>query len=201
MELLSQGVFAAVVHGAGGFVQQQDRWIEQQGPGQQHGLALAAGEQLAALAHRAVEALGMLAGQFADAGQFRHFEHACIADVAGPEGQVVAQATGQQRQVMGDIADLLAQVGDIQLPQVQAVEEQLALLRFVKSHQQTRQGAFARAAATDDSDPLTGREMKARVRQCRCALVVVVERYALDLQCPLQLGAVQRPLLGIAFLG
>ncbi|CAH0130340.1 hypothetical protein SRABI112_00191 [Pseudomonas mediterranea] len=201
VELLPQSVFAAVVHGAGGFVQQQDRWIEQQGPGQQHGLALAAGEQLAAFAHRAVEALGMLAGQFADAGQFRHFEHARVADVAGAEGQVVAQTAGQQRQVMGDIADLLAQVGDVQLPQVQAVEQQLAFLRFVESHQQARQGAFARAAAADDPDPFTGLEFEARVRQRRCALVVVVERHAVDVQRPLQLGAVQWPLPGIALLG
>ncbi|MNT55086.1 hypothetical protein D3C72_1922940 [compost metagenome] len=85
----------------------------------------------------------VLPGQFGDAGHFRHFEHASVTDIARAEGQVVAQAAGQQRQVVGDVADLMAQVGDVQLPQVQAIEQQLAFIRFIEPHYQSRQGAFA----------------------------------------------------------
>src|SRR5690606_34941707 len=85
LQAVAQKVFAGVVHGTGRLVQQQDGRVEQQGPGQQHGLALAAGKQLTAFADRAVEALRVLPGQFTDAGQFSHFEHACVADITSAE--------------------------------------------------------------------------------------------------------------------
>ncbi|MNO68847.1 hypothetical protein D3C76_596900 [compost metagenome] len=76
VKFLPQDVFAAVVHGAGGFVEQHDGRVEQHRPGHQYGLALAAGQQLPAFAHGPVEALRVLPGQFGHAGHFRHFEHA-----------------------------------------------------------------------------------------------------------------------------
>ena len=73
LQFLPQNVFAAVVHGAGRFVEQQDRRVEQQGPGQQYGLALTAGEQLSAFADGPIKTLRVLTGQLGDTGQFRDF--------------------------------------------------------------------------------------------------------------------------------
>ncbi len=101
---------------------------------------------------------------------------------------------------MGDITDLMTQVGDVQLSQVQAIEQQLAFFRFVKTHHQSRQGAFARAAAADDADPLAGLDAEADIGQRCIVLAVVAEGHADDIQRALQLRALQRPLFGIAFL-
>ncbi|MNC42116.1 hypothetical protein D3C75_909200 [compost metagenome] len=73
---------------------------------------------MSALADRALEALRMLAGQLADAAQFGHLEQALVADVACAQGHVAAQGAGKQRQVVGDVADLVAQVGHVDLPLV-----------------------------------------------------------------------------------
>ena len=101
---------------------------------------------------------------------------------------------------MGDVTDLLAQVSDIQLPQVEAVEQQLAFFGFVKAHQQPRKGTFARPTAADDADPFTGFEAETDVAQRRGILAVVVEGHAADVQRALQLCALQRSLFAVAFL-
>ncbi|MCY1410125.1 hypothetical protein D9M71_254900 [compost metagenome] len=142
----------------------------------------------------------MLARQFADAGQLRHFEHARITHVARTQGQVVAQAAGQQRQVVGDVADLLAQVGDIQLPQVQAIEQDLAFFRGIEAHDQPRQRAFARTAAADDADAFARLDAQGDVVQGWCVLPCIAKGDMADLQRPLQLSALQGALAGLAFL-
>lgn len=200
VQALAQQVFAGVVHGAGGFVEHQDWRVEQQCAGQQYGLALAAGQQLAAFAYRAVEALRMLAGQVHHAGKLGDFEHARVADVTGAEGQVVAQAAGQQWQVVGDVADLMAQVGDVELAQVEVVEQDLPFVGAVEGHQQSRQGALARTAATDDAEALASAQAQADVVQRRCALARVGETDLPHLQSPLELGTIQRPLLVLTLL-
>ncbi|MNK82734.1 hypothetical protein D3C87_1025190 [compost metagenome] len=153
-----------------------------------------------ALAHRPVETLRMLAGKFGNAGQFGDFEHPRIADVACAEGQVVTQAAGQQRQIVSDVADLLAQVSDIELAQVETVKQQLAFFGFIETHDQSRQGAFARTAAADDADPFTGFQAETDIAQCRRILAVVVKGHAADVERALQLRTLQRPLLAVAFL-
>ena len=54
-------------------------------------------QQLPTLAYRAVKTLRVLPCQVDDASQFRHFEHARIADIACAQRQVVAQAASQKR--------------------------------------------------------------------------------------------------------
>ncbi|MNN31542.1 hypothetical protein D3C81_1452330 [compost metagenome] len=68
---------------------------------------------------------------------------------------------------MGDVADLVAQVGDIDLPLVDAVEQDLPFARAIETHQQARQGALARAAAADDGDLLAGGDAQVDALQRR----------------------------------
>ncbi|MCY1501967.1 hypothetical protein D9M68_360560 [compost metagenome] len=142
----------------------------------------------------------MLPGQFGDAGQLGHFEHPRVADMARAEGDVVAQAAGQQRQVVGDVADLLAQVGDVELAQVEAVEQHLALVRLVEAHQQAAEGALAGAAAADDADLLARRHAQVEIAQRRRALLRIAELQLADFQRAVQPGALQRALAGLALL-
>ncbi|MCY1180497.1 hypothetical protein D9M73_209470 [compost metagenome] len=61
-------VFALCIQGTGGFVQQQDRRIDQQGPGNRQALALPAGKADAALPQLCLVALGQLPDEFVGMG-------------------------------------------------------------------------------------------------------------------------------------
>ncbi|CRM22543.1 hypothetical protein [Pseudomonas sp. 25 R 14] len=102
---------------------------------------------------------------------------------------------------MGDIAHLLAQVGHIQLPQVEAIEQQLAFLRRIKAHHQPAQGTFARAAAADNPHAFAGLELETDLAQGRGVLPGVAEGHLADFQGTCQLRAFQRALLRVALLG
>src|SRR3990167_3325103 len=87
VQAVAQDLLAGVVHGAGGFIKEQNRRVQEQCAGHQHRPARAAGEQWAALTHGPVEALRMLPGKIADAGHLGDFEHALVADIACAQGQ------------------------------------------------------------------------------------------------------------------
>ncbi len=59
---------------------------------------------------------------------------------------------------------------------------------------------FARTAAADDADPFAGFHAEADVGQGRSILAVVVKRHAADVECALQLRALQWSLFGVTFL-
>ena len=197
---MAQSILTGVVHRAGRFVQQQDRRVKEQGAGQQYHLPLAAGEQLPTFANGAVKALWMLAGQLGDAGDTGNLQHVFVTDVVGAEGQVVAQAAGQQRQVVGDVANLVTQVSHIQLAQIQAVNQQLAFVGVVVVHQQPRQGTFARAAAADDANALAGFDMQVDVMQGVTALPWVAKAQLAGVDGAMQACMFQWALFGLALL-
>ena len=95
---------------------------------------------------------------------------------------------------MGDIADLVAQVGHIELTQIEVVEQNLPFVRAVEGHHQTCQGAFARAAAANDADALASCHAQADTCQGGRALSWVVEGDVAYIQCAMQVGAIQWPL-------
>ncbi|MNZ91287.1 hypothetical protein D3C78_1102650 [compost metagenome] len=200
MQALAQLVFAGVVHVAGGFVENHDWWLQQHRSGEQHRLALTTGKQLAALAHRTLEPLRMLARQFTDAGQLSDFKHARIADIARAEGEVVTQAAGQQRQVVSHIADLVAQVSYVELAQVEVVEQDLPFIRGVKAHQQSGQGTFARTAAADDTDALARLDAEAHRIEGGDVLPGIAKADMTDLNGAAQLGAFQGLLASLPLL-
>ena len=102
---------------------------------------------------------------------------------------------------MGHIAHLLAQVGHVQLPQVETIEQQLAFFWGVKPHHQPAQGAFARAAAPDNPHALARLELEADLVQGRGVLPGVAEGHLADFQGARQLRAFQGALLWVALLG
>ncbi|MNZ41305.1 hypothetical protein D3C78_588530 [compost metagenome] len=101
---------------------------------------------------------------------------------------------------MGDVAKLAAQVGDVQLAQVEVVQQYLAFFRVMEAHQQAAQGAFARAAAADDANPLTRLYGHVHILQCRAGLCRVAEADMAEGQAALERGVLQGLLFGLAFL-
>jgi len=79
-----------------------------------------------------------------------------VLDVAGTADQIVAQGTGQQLDILRHVADVVAQLADVDLPNVHAVYQQRAIVGFVQADDQLGQRTLARAAAADDADFLAG---------------------------------------------
>ncbi len=93
------------VQGAGRLVEQQDRGVAQDGPGQGDALALAARELHAPLPHQRGEALGELVGELRDVGG-RGGRADLVLGGAGPgEGDVVPQAAVEHRGFLRDVGD------------------------------------------------------------------------------------------------
>src|SRR5262245_47361789 len=63
---------------------------------------------------------------------------------------VCAHSVIEQMSLLSDYGDLFAQRGDVQIAQIVAVNQHRACHRIVKSRNQIRQRALARAALPDD---------------------------------------------------
>ncbi len=95
----------AGVERAGGFVQQQDRRVLEDGAGDGDALLFAAGKLQAALAHHGVIALRQLDDEFVDLGQPRRFLDLGIAGADPAIGDVVADRVVEQHRVLRNDAD------------------------------------------------------------------------------------------------
>ncbi|MNJ12270.1 hypothetical protein D3C77_64550 [compost metagenome] len=102
---------------------------------------------------------------------------------------------------MGHVADLVAQVGDVELAQVEVVEEYLAFVGGIEPHHQAGQGAFARAAATDDADTFARLDAEAHAIERGGVLSAIAKGDMADLEGAVQLCALQRLLASLALLG
>ncbi|MNF49491.1 hypothetical protein D3C84_307630 [compost metagenome] len=164
-------------------------------------LALASGQILATLADLQLVALGVQAGEFVHAGQLGGLQHLLVLHVACAGHQVVAQGAGEQLDVLGHIADVVAQVADVQLAHIDAVEQQAATVGLVQADDQPGQRTLARAAAADDADLLAGADAQGDVREGRLLLLRVVEVDVAELDGALQSLALERTFVRVALLG
>jgi len=163
-------------------------------------LSLAAGEVLPAFAHLQFVTLRMQSGKFMHAGQFCGLQHHFVVHVACARDEVVAQGAGQQLDVLGHVADVVAQFADIDLANVHAIDQQRARIRLVKTDQQFGQRAFARAAAPDDADLLARPHIQVDAAQRQVLLVRVGEVDFAERHRALQRLAAERAFVVVAFL-
>ncbi|MCY1359782.1 hypothetical protein D9M69_463770 [compost metagenome] len=164
-------------------------------------MPLTAGEVLPALADLQLITLRMQARILVDAGQFCGLQHQFVLDIPRTGNQVVAQGAGEQLNVLGHVADVVAQLADVDLADIHTIDQQRAVIRLIQPHQQLRQRALARAASANDADLLAGTDRQVDVLQRQILLLRVGEVELAALNATLQHLAAERTLFEIALLG
>ncbi|MNC37670.1 hypothetical protein D3C75_862410 [compost metagenome] len=132
--------------------------------------------------------------------QFGSLQNQLILDVTSPADQVVAQGTGQQLDVLGHVADVVAQFADVDLANVHAIDQQRAAVGLVQADDELGQRALARATAADDAHLLAGTDGQVDVLQGLVLLVRVGEIDPAELDAALQHLAAQRAFFEVSLL-
>ncbi|MND85551.1 hypothetical protein D3C80_774820 [compost metagenome] len=146
--LLDQ-VFALRIEGAGGFVEQQDRRIHQQGPGDRQALALATRQAQAGIAKVGLVTIGQLQDELMGMGTARGGLDLLDRGIGASVADVVFHRAEEQRRVLRYQRKVAAQVLGVEVAEVLAVEQDAPLLRVIKTQQQIKQRRLARPRRPD----------------------------------------------------
>ncbi len=164
--LLDQ-LLAERVERAGGFIEDETLRLGQQGAGDGKPLALAAGKRRAAFAHARGEPAGQLGDEFPRVGQFAGMADGGIGGVGPGDPDVVAHGCPENKWILRDDAELLAQIAGLKFPQVHAAEAHRPGLRVVEPEEELRERGLARAGRTDKGETLPVRNRERQIAQHR----------------------------------
>ena len=148
------------VHGARRFVEKDDFRSRNQQPGDRNGLLLAAGKVVSPLADIHVVAARMAGHELVDAGQPRCRDDLIVGGVGARHQQVFLDGAREQIARLAGDADCRSYLGRMVLPDVDAVDQQLAGSRQIEAAEQPADRRLARPDAADDADPLAGGDAK-----------------------------------------
>ena len=161
--------FGPGIHGAGRFVQGDDRGIAQKGPRQRHPLPLADAQLRPAEPFSQQRIITL--GQFFD-GQGRPRRQRCGMDAGRirPGAQIAhGDVFGSSRMIthrlLEEHRDPAAQLGRVEPAQVHPVQQDRPLAGIVEPTEQLDQGAFPGAVVADDGGRLPGGKREREVRQ------------------------------------
>ena len=115
--------FGLVVQRRHGLVENQDGRVLEQRARNGDALALAAREQCAAVSDRRVQPLRQIRGEFVDVGDVRRLLHGFRIRIVDAEGDVVADRIVEQHHVLAHQRHVVAQVAQIALAHVDAVDQ------------------------------------------------------------------------------
>lgn len=135
-----------------GIVEDEDGGVAEDGAGDGGALFLAAGEGDAALADFGLEACGKgsdIIGEAAFGGGFGDGFGRCARDA---EGDVFSEGGTEQEGFLGDEADGGAELVEVEVAQIDAIEEDAAGGGVEESGQEIEEGGFATAGLADDGD-------------------------------------------------
>ena len=166
-------VLGVTVEVGGGLVEDQERRVAQERPGQGQPLALTGRQARPALAQHGVEALGQPVDQVGEAGVVHRPADPLGRGVGPAEGDVVGQGPGEQVGSLGDPGHLGPPRVGVQVGQIERADPDSARGRTDEAQHHLEQGrlpAAARAGQGHDLargdgevDPVEGRLGPARV--------------------------------------
>jgi hypothetical protein len=174
------GAFGFGVERAGGFVQDQNRRVLQNGAGDGEALALAAGKRDAFFADDGVEALGFLHDEIVGVGVFGGGDDFVVRRAEPAQLDVPADGVVEQNVFLRDDGDLVPQVARGNLAQIHAADFDRAACGVVKTQEQVGERGFAGAAGADERDELAGLDGEVDVVQDRFFAVVEIEVLKFD---------------------
>ena len=158
-------LLALVVERARRFIEDEDARVGGESARDGDALALAAGEIGAPLLDHGVIALRQLGDEFMRARQLRHADHLAARHRRIGERDVVMDGAVEQKVFLEHHADLAAQPGGIGLRDVDAVDQDLAALRLIKTLDELRQSRLAGARRADDANHLAGLDRERDFRE------------------------------------
>jgi len=109
VESLLDESFGLGVDGGGGFVEEEDGWIFEEGAGYRKALFFSAGELDAALADIGVEAFGEFFDEGGGAGSIEGFPKFGFAGIPFGHEEVFANGTVEEEGFLGNVADVFTQ--------------------------------------------------------------------------------------------
>ena len=152
LEGLLNRLFAFGVDVAGGLVEDQDRRIVEDRPGDREALPFAAGETRAALAEPGVVAERRVEDELVGLGRFGGGDRLLGRAGGQAVNQIVPDRAAEQERLLQHDADLLAELLRRELAYVNAVDQHAAFVHVVETAEQVDQRRLAAAAAADDAD-------------------------------------------------
>jgi hypothetical protein len=166
---LIQGIldeaFALGIEAAGGFIQDQDGGIGEDGAGDGDALALAAGKLGAALADEGVIPFGHGLDEEMGVGLFGGFVDFGLGGVGFAVGDVFADAAAKEEDFLGDEGEVLAEGGQGHVLDGLAIHENSAAGGLIKAVEQGDGGGLATATGADDGDALAGQCFEGKLAQ------------------------------------
>lgn len=152
--------FGFGVEAGGGFVEDEDAGVGEDGAGDGDALFLAAGEFDAAFADDGFVAVGEAFDEFIDAGDAAGFEDFGFGGLGAGEGDVFADGSVEEEGFLEDDAELGAVAAELDGGEVDVIDEDAPGAGDVEGGDEADGGGFAGAGGADESGDGAGRGME-----------------------------------------
>ena len=155
------------VHAAGGVVEDEDARVHHERPRYRDALPLAAAECEPALPDDGLVALGERRDEVVGLRGPRRRAHLLVGRLGLAEADVLGNRRTEQERVLVHDADVAAQVGELQVAHVLAVDEHRAAAGVVEARHEVGERGLAAPRVADERDRLAGRDLEAHASQYR----------------------------------
>ena len=169
-----------VIQRRGGFIQNQNRRVFQEYPGNGNALLLATGKPGTALAHVGIIAILQAHDKVVDVGILRRFLDLLLGGILFSISDVLPDGSRKDIHILLDNADGLPQAFELQLANVVTVHQNAAAGDVIKSGQQGANGGFAAAGRANQCAGFSRRNLNVQMAE-HLLLVRVLEGYVLVL--------------------
>ena len=126
----------------------------------------------------------MAIDEFGHSGNFRCAKHHGVIDVRCAKNNIVFDRSKEKHDVLRDITDVSAQVGWIDLLQIDTIDPDGTLIRFVNAQYQFFESRFSGTDSSDNADPFTLADFKRHIFQGRDALFGIGECHIAEFDIP-----------------
>src|ERR1700693_2442909 len=147
-------------------IEQQNRWILENGACDGDALPLPAGEARAALTQEGLVSIRQRAQKLIGCRGARGRLDLRIARPRTTVGDVLARAGAEQHRILWYEPDLLAQVRRFELHDISIIDADRATYRIIEAQQQLEAGALAGAGRTHDRDILAAADLQIEILEC-----------------------------------
>ena len=165
---------------AGRFVQNQNGRVLQECPRDGDPLALPAGEAGAALADHGFETVRQGYGERAEGGVVERRGKFCLARRRPRDRHIRAERIVEEICVLRDQRDTAAQIVELVVAKIHAVERNAPRVRVPEPHQQLRRRGLARARGPDQRHCLPGRDRHRHIAEREAVLARIGKTHAVE---------------------